>query len=216
MLPARVRRCRVRITRLAVGLLLLALGACGSSPLVLNGTIPAPLARKLPLTLGVYYPPELRNYSYREPEDSSGKDPLLVQGGKSQLQLFSTLLPALFTRVVVLDSPEPAAGAGNLDAVLIPTLADFQLGLPRKTHLPVYEVWLNYQLQLTRPDGQPLAQWQLTAYGKAPQDQVSSVEAGMQQAATVALRDLAASFTLGFAEVPEVKAWLQANNRDKP
>ncbi len=199
---------------LAFCLVLLALTGCATSTIVLNGTYPAPLVRKIPLTLGVYYPPELRNYAFTETDAETGDKQYLLQIGASQLKLFNTLLPALFDKVVLLDSVQPMPGTGAIDAVFIPAIAEFQLGLPHKTRMQVYEIWMKYDLKLSKTNGEQIADWVMTAYGKAPQESLQLVDSGVQNAAMVAMRDLAASLTLGFAEVPAVKAWLQAGHRN--
>jgi hypothetical protein len=71
---------------------------------------------------------------------------------------------------------------------------------------------MKYNMKLSNPDGEYIADWVMTAYGKAPQENLQTVDAGVQGAAVVAMRDLAASFTLGFKDVPEVNEWLKANN----
>ena len=203
------------VLRSSLLLAILVLAACGPSTVVLNGSYPAPLSRKLPITVGIYYPPELRNHTYTEIDDNTGKDEFIVQSGAAQLQLFNTLLPAMFRNTLMLDSLDAARSQSGIDAVLIPTVAEFQMGLPQKTKLKVFEIWLKYNIKLTKPNGDQIADWVMTAYGKAPDENLQSVNDGLQSASNVAMRDLAASFTLGFANVPDVKEWLRANNLDK-
>jgi len=191
--------------------LLALLAGCAARTITLDGTYPSPLVGKSPLTVGVYYPSELRDFAYTEIDDSSGKDQYIIQSGASQLKLFNTLLPAMFERVVPLD--EPTTDQSGIDAIFVPTIAEFQLGLPDKTKLKVYEVWLKYNMRLTQPNGDYIADWVMTAYGKSPTENFQSVDAGVQNAALVAMRDLAASFTLGFNEIPDVKEWLQQSAR---
>jgi hypothetical protein len=191
--------------------LLALLAGCAARTITLDGTYPSPLVGKAPLTVGVYYPRELRDFAYTEIDDSSGKDQYIIQSGASQLKLFNTLLPAMFERVVPLD--EPTTDQSGIDAIFVPTIAEFQLGLPDKTKLKVYEVWLKYNMRLTQPNGDYIADWVMTAYGKSPTENFQSVDAGVQNAALVAMRDLAASFTLGFNEIPDVKEWLQQSAR---
>jgi hypothetical protein len=93
--------------------------------------------------------------------------------------------------------------------VFVPAIEEFQLGLPQKTKLKVYEIWVKYNMRLEKPDGAYIADWVMTAYGKSPTESFQSVDAGVQDATIVALRDLAASFTLGFAGIPEINEWLQ-------
>lgn len=183
------------------------LASCAAKTINISGSYPSPLVRKLPITVGVYYPEELRNFSFVEIDDYTGDDQYIVNSGASQVELFNTVLPALFENVVMLASLEGAEAAG-IDAVFVPVIEEFQLGLPAKTKLKVYEVWVKYNMRLEDPNGEYIADWVMTAYGKSPTESFQSVDAGVQDAAVVALRDLAASFTLGFTGVPEVNEWL--------
>ena len=192
-------------------LLLTLLAGCAARTITLDGSYPSPLVARIPLTVGVYYPAELRDFAYTEIDDESGKDQYIVQSGASQMKLFDTILPAMFERVVPLSDPTTTEG---VDAVFIPAIEEFQLGLPDKTKLNVYEVWLKYNMRLTQPNGEYIADWVMTAYGKSPTESLMSVDAGVQSAALVAMRDLAASFTLCFNEIPDVQEWLQQNSRE--
>ncbi|MDP2282990.1 MAG: hypothetical protein Q8L06_02530, partial [Pseudohongiella sp.] len=120
----------------------------------------------------------------------------------------NTVLPAMFERVVVLDSMEEAAARG-VDAVFVPRINEFQLGMPQKTRLDSYEVWVRYNMRLTGADGSYIADWVMTAYGKATASSFSTAERGINDAAVAALRDLASNFSLGFTGVPDVRDWLQ-------
>jgi hypothetical protein len=201
-----------RFFKLTAVCLALLSSACSVSTITLSGNYPAPLARKLPITVGVYYPEELRNYAYVEIDDASGKDQYIIQSGESQMRLFNTVLPALFQDVVLLDSLDDVPQNGAIDAVFVPAIEEFQLGLPNKTKLKVYEIWLKYNMRLSKTNGDYIADWVMTAYGKSPDESFQSVDEGVKDAATVAMRDLAASFTLGFTGVPGVSDWLRENN----
>jgi hypothetical protein len=72
-------------------------------------------------------------------------------------------------------------------------------------------VWIKYNMRLLTPTGDYIADWVLTSYGKTPTETFRSVEGAINDAAVVALRDLASSFALSFDQVPEVRDWL--NNR---
>ena len=63
-------------------------------------------------------------------------------------------------------------------------------------------------LRLTTPDGEYIADWVETSYGKTTMESLRSNEASINAAAVVALRDLASSFTLKFTSVPEIRDWL--------
>lgn len=188
--------------------------SCSVNTINISGTYPSPLVRKIPVTVGVYYPEELRNFSFTEIDDYTGEDQYIINSGESQVELFNTVLPALFENVVMLDSLDDLPADNQLDAVFVPAIEEFQLGLPEKTKLKVYEIWVKYNMRLTQTNGDYIADWVMTAYGKSPTESFQSVDAGVQDAAVVAMRDLAASFTLGFSEIPEVNEWLKET--DKP
>jgi len=196
----------------ALLLMVFLLGSCAASTINITGTFPAPLTRKLPLTVGVYYAQDFANHSYIEINDNTGEDQYIINSGASQVALFDTLLPAVFENVVHLDSLESASDNSNLDAVFVPAIEEFQVGLPQKTRLNVYEIWVKYNMKLEHANGDYIADWVMTAYGKSPEESFQSVDAGVNDAANVALRDLAASFTLSFANIPEVKDWLRSEN----
>jgi len=186
--------------------LLLVLGACGVNSLVVEGSYPTPAVRKIPLSLGLYFDEDLRNFLYIEYSET-GQEEYRVASGQTHVQLFGSLLPAMFDRVVVLDSMEQASGAG-VDAVFAPSIEEFQLALPQKTRLDAYEVWVKYNMRLLGPDGAYIADWVLTSYGKTPTENLLSTEGGINDATVSALRDLASNFTLSFGAVPEVRDWL--------
>jgi hypothetical protein len=102
---------------------------------------------------------------------------------------------------------EAAEGRG-VDAVFAPLIEEFQLALPAKTKLDVYEVWIKYNMRLVTAEGDYIADWVLTSYGKTPTETFRTTEAAINDAAVVALRDLASSFSLSFTQVPEVRDWL--------
>ena len=179
---------------------------CGASNVTIEGSYPTPAITKLPLKVAVYYDPALRDFTYTEYSET-GKEEYNIQSGQSHIDLFNAILPGMFDEVVQIDSLDDAQGLG-VDAVFEPLIEEFQLALPQKTRLDVYEVWIKYNLRLTAPDGEYIADWVETSYGKTTQESFRSNEASINAAAVVALRDLASSFTLKFTNVPEVRDWL--------
>lgn len=192
--------------KLAAALTMLLLVACGPSQVVISGDYPTPAVQKLPLRIAVHYDDSLRDFSYMEYSES-GNEEINVQSGQSHIDLFNAMLPGMFEEVIVVDSLEEAASL-NVDAVFEPLIEEFQLALPHKTKLDVYEVWVKYNMRLSAPDGEYIADWVLTSYGKTQSETFRSDEASINEAGVVALRDLASSFTLGFARVPEIRDWI--------
>ena len=180
--------------------------SCGTSSIVIEGQYPSPNVTKIPLSIGVIYPQELIDFNYVEYSEI-GEEEYRVQSGQSHRDLFDALLPSMFERVVVLDSIESAVSQ-EVDIVFLPAIEEFQLALPSKTKLDVFEVWVKYNLRISDSEGEGIADWILTSYGKTPTRTMRSVENSINQAAVVALRDFASSFTLGFSQVPEIRQWL--------
>jgi hypothetical protein len=184
----------------------LVLASCGVSKVVIEGSYPSPNVAKLPLSLAVVYDEPLRNFSYIEYSET-GAEEFNIASGASHVALFDAVLPAMFESVVEAASLEEAESLG-VDAIFVPAIDEFQLALPNKTKLDVYEVWIRYNMRLVSGDGAPIADWVLTSYGKTPTESLRTADAAINDAAVVALRDLASSFSLNFAQVPEVRDWL--------
>ena len=180
--------------------------ACGVNNVVIDGSFPTPNISKMPVSIAVYYDDALKDFAYLEYSET-GSEEYNIQSGASHMQLFDAITPAMFDRVVFVDSMEEAQAAG-VDAVFAPAIEEFQLALPAKTKLDVFEVWIKYNMRLLTPEGDYIADWVLTSYGKTPTETFRSVDAAINDAAVVALRDLASSFSLSFGDVPEVKEWL--------
>jgi hypothetical protein len=190
-------------------LLLFGLSSCGVSNVVIDGSFPTPNINKMPIAIAVYYDDALKDFAYLEYSET-GQEEFNIESGKSHVQLFNVVLPAMFDRVVFVDSMEEVPTLG-VDAVFAPAIEEFQLALPMKTKLDVFEVWIKYNMRLLTPTGEYIADWVLTSYGKTPTETFRSAEGAINDAAVVALRDLASSFALSFDQVPEVRDWL--NNR---
>ncbi len=189
-----------------VALVLLTLAACGVNNVVIQGSFPTPNINKLPLSVAVYYDPALIDFAYIEYSET-GNEEYNIASGQSHVELFNAVLPAMFDSVVIVDSIEAAAAQG-VDAIFAPAIEEFQLALPAKTKLDVYEIWIKYNMRLMTREGDYIADWVLTSYGKTPTENLRSVESAINEAAVVALRDLASSFSLSFTQVPEVRDWL--------
>lgn len=190
---------------LTIPLLGLLLG-CGATSVQVSGSYPIPNVEKLPLRVAVYYDDALRDFSYTEFTET-GQEEFHIQSGQSHIELFNSLLPGMFDYVTVVNSIEDADPA-LVDVVFEPTIEEFQLALPYKTKLNVYEVWIKYNMRLQTAEGDYIADWVATSYGKTETQTFRSNEASINEAAVEALRDLATSFTFTFATVPEVRDWL--------
>ena len=180
--------------------------SCGVSNLVIQGSFPTPNINKIPLSVAVYYDDALRAFSYMEYSET-GREEINIESGESHIRLFNAVLPAMFEEVIEVEGFDDP-NVQDVDAVFAPVIEEFQLALPEKTKLEVYEVWIKYNMRILNSSGVSLADWVVTSYGKTPTETFLSVEDGINDAAIVALRDLASSFSLNFTRVPEVQDWL--------
>lgn len=189
-----------------VSILALLLANCGVNNVVIQGEFPTPNINKMPVSVAVYYDQALRDFSYLEYTET-GSEEFNIQSGASHIELFNAITPAMFEQVIFVETLEEAKIAG-VDAIFAPAIEEFQLALPAKTKLDVYEVWIKYNMRLLTAEGDYIADWVLTSYGKSPTETFRSVEGAINDAAVVALRDLASTFSLSFDDVPEVRDWL--------
>tara|TARA_B100000405_G_scaffold279528_1_gene222903 strand:- start:38 stop:517 length:480 start_codon:yes stop_codon:yes gene_type:complete len=156
--------------------------------------------------MAIFYDDALREFSYMEYSET-GREEINIESGESHIRLFNAILPAMFEEVVEIGGMDDPM-VQEVDAVFSPFIEEFQLALPEKTKLDVYEVWIKYNMRIVDRSGNSLADWVVTSYGKTPTSTFLSVEDGINEAAIVALRDLASSFSLNFSQIPEVQDWL--------
>ncbi len=200
---------KVKSPARSIGVILLPallLGACGASNVIVSGGFPTPNIGKLPISVAVVYDDNLQEFTYTEYSET-GQEEYFIQSGQSHVELFNAVLPAMFDNVEFVEDVEAAADSG-IDAIFVPAIEEFQLALPAKTRLDVYEVWIKYNMRLLTAEGDYLADWELTSYGKMPTETFQSPESAINDAAIVALRDLASTFALSFTQVPEISDWL--------
>ncbi len=99
-------------------------------------------------------------------------------------------------------------------------IAEFQISIPSQTRSDFYEVWIKYLMHLYDTHGTLIAEWPLTAYGKANKADFGFMESSdklaIQQATMTALRDAGAFLALRFSSVPEVRSWLDARAQASP
>jgi hypothetical protein len=216
------RRAAARFCRVLI--LALLTSSCTVNEVVVEGEFPKPLLDKLPVTLGVYYKPAFREHEFYDQATTRGESDWVVKTGTAQVKMYNTLLEGMFERVVHLNElPRKkrvaAVGQQAVDAILVPEVSELQYSIPTHTKINVFEIWMRYRYELYAANGEQLADWTMTAYGKTPTAFLRSAEAAVNLAAVVALRDAGANFAVNFDQVPEVKLWLEetaARRRGKP
>ncbi len=195
-------------------LVVLFLSACGANQVVVEGKFPTPLMTALPLTIGVWYPDEFRGHEFTDMAKNPRESSWVVKTGEAQVQMWDALLGGMFQRFEQMRAaPQPDVLNQAVDAVLIPHIAELQYAIPTQTHVKVYEIWMRYRFELVTVEGEPIAEWTMTAYGKTPSAFLQSDTKAVNLAAVMALRDAGANFVTGFTRVPELNDWLNGKRR---
>ena len=208
--------------RLLMLIILLVLAACTSREVIVEGTFPTPLVDPVPVSVGVLFTQEFKEHELVDDATGRGEVSWRVSTGTAQVEFWSTLFPAFFQNVVFIESYADLQ-AYDVDAVLIPQVADVQYAIPLYTNVKVYEIWMRYNLALVEPEQiieeenatislenmQPFAEWPLTSYGKTPTAFMQSDIDAVNLAAVMALRDAGAKFITSFPRVPGVMDWIK-------
>ncbi len=186
-----------------LGLLLLLSGCQQSMSLKVSSDVPTPLVSQIPLSMGVFYDAPLRDYVYEE--DSRERPGWRISSGDAHIALFEQILAPMFNEVKEVPS---LATDGSVDGVLSPKIEDMQFALPEETKTDLYEAWIKYVIELHDQNGDQIAAWAVTGYGRSSTEFMKSRDSGVNAAINQALRDAGAKFAIGFPEVVGVNAWL--------
>lgn len=181
----------------------LLLTAC-STVVEVTGHIPQPLSQPLPFHGALVLEEKLRNSAYRT---TSGHK-VEVSIGAAQAQMFTTIVPHLFSTLLVSADFEATLNT-QAELILLPELREIQVATPNDTQLKIYEVWLRYLIHIYDNAGREIVRWPLAAYGKTQSQFMKSDEDALNQAAIVALRDAGARIALEFEREPLVQRWIQ-------
>lgn len=166
--------------------------------------IPAPVAARLPLKVGVYYDDKFANHVYEE--NSEDRPNWRIESGASQTALFDQILSSMFAEIQRIDGVPPKSGSSGFDLLLAPQVEEMQFSTPTEIKTEFYEAWVRYALAMYEPDGSPITTWRFEGYGKSSTEFLKNMDTGMNEAINVALRDAGAKFIVKFPDLPEIKS----------
>ncbi|MEP0203808.1 MAG: hypothetical protein ABJ084_06030 [Halioglobus sp.] len=186
------------------------LSACGSQQVTVKGDFPAPLMEPMPLRIGIWYDEAFSTHEFFDDAAGRSEASWLVKTGEAQVQMWDTVLGSMFVELIPMRG-KPGGGEMNevVDAILVPHIDELQYAIPLHTNVKVYEIWLRYRFDLMRNNGDEIASWTMTSYGKTPTAFLRSDTDAVNLAAVMALRDAGANFITNFARVPDVSNWLE-------
>ena len=178
--------------------LALLLVACGVVEVSPPQSFPRPLIEPLPIAGTLVLSDEFRTHSTATPKGTRVRFAI----GPAQSAMFIGIFEALLADSLVVASGPGGAPAGGLR--IEPSLTELQHVAPRQNGQGAYEVWVRYRVQVSDDDAQPLADWQLSGYGRGD---------GWEVATTNALRDLGAQLGIGFARQTAIAGWIGGQAR---
>ncbi|UTW44143.1 hypothetical protein KFE80_06915 [bacterium SCSIO 12696] len=173
------------------------LPACSTNVFV-KGDYPTPLTKEIPYKVGVVFDQDFSEYTFT-------RDKIEINLGDAQTRMYDNLFQGMFANSTTLESKESVDGQ---DMVIIPKVEEVQIATPKDNRLKVYEVWIKYNMQVFDSEGNSIADWLMTCYGKTPTATLKSKATALNLASVVALRDAGARMATGFVRVPEVQGWL--------
>lgn len=177
-----------RLFSIAATLFALMLAGCGSQVAMHDPRIPAPLIAKMPLNVGVRYPDAFESFVHEE--RVIGKEEWKIDLGRSNRLLFDKLFGSMFTGMRVLGAADDARSLG-LDAVIEPSIDAFEFSVPEQSQTDAFAVWIRYRIKIFDRDGNQVANWPISAYGKSQSSTFGGDDA-LRHAAVLAMRDAAA------------------------
>ena len=159
-------------------------------------TLPVPLLDPIPIRVGVKYSPEMHDFTHRE--ELLANQQWTIHLGAANRLLFDQIFNAMFDEVIVFDDGQDPAAAG-IDLLIKPSVDAFEFALPQQSRSETYTVWIRYRLRVFDNAGKEIANWPVSAYGKAGAGRFEGTKA-MHRAAALAMRDAAALISLRFAK----------------
>jgi hypothetical protein len=162
--------------------------ACSSEVALTELDIPKPLVVKMPVAVAVNYPDNFSNYVYEE--EIQGGEKWQIDLGDSNRKLFDSIFYALFESVTVVNS-EAELKSIQFDAYIEPEIDAFEFSIPAQSRTPAYAVWIRYRLKVFDSSGTQVANWPVSAYGKAHGGKIGGTDS-LRRAAILAMRDAAA------------------------
>ncbi len=164
------------------------LGGCSSHVALENPTIPDPLIDQMPLTVAARYPDAFSHYVHEE--QVIGKKKWTIDLGEANSMLFTKLFDAMFTDFTVLgEGADP--GAMAIDALIEPSIDAFEFSVPNQSQTDAFAVWIRYRIKIFDSEGNQIANWPISAYGKSMAEGFGKDDA-LRRAAVLAMRDAAA------------------------
>ena len=183
------------------------LSACVPSDIVIEGSLPVPMVKKIPVRIGVHYPDAFANFVHTETSKEIGA--WQIDFGEQNVGFFRALFGSMFTEVVILekwDSDITGVSNENTQAVLVPQIKKYGFLTPFVSGLGFYSASIEYELTLYDSRGATIFNWAVVGYGKS-EGKVFAKEEAVEQATLLAIRDAGARIAIEFDKQKAFKSW---------
>lgn len=187
------------------------LGGCSSHVALKNPTIPDPLIDQMPLSVAARYPEAFDHYVHEE--QVIGKKKWTIDLGEANSILFNKLFSAMFTDFAVLEEGADPNGM-TIDALIEPSIDAFEFSVPNQSQTDAFAVWIRYRIKIFDSEGNQIANWPISAYGKSMAEGFGKDDA-LRRAAVLAMRDAAALVIMQMDKATGISA-LSAARSDVP
>jgi hypothetical protein len=166
---------------------------------------PSPI--QVPLTVGIYYSPEL--IAYEHSVNLSGGKRLIFPVGEATVRLLEKLSPTLFTRTVVLNTRPPLTATPTaVDAVLVPGIEAVSINFgPFVGRTNFYWAEIVYRCTVYSAKGSELASWKVRGIGE--RSGLQGDKNVFAETVELAMRDAAQKLQTSFFDVPEARRWVR-------
>ena len=176
---------RISLTGILLSCLLV---GCGSNVVMDAPTIPTPLIEKIPASVGLRMPSNFHDFVHEE--EIIGREEWSIDLNNSNAALFQQLFGYMFEDVVIV-GPDDDPSNLPIDALIEPSIDAFEFSVPNQSKTETFAVWIRYRIKVFDDQGDQVANWPVSAYGKSQTESVSGSQA-LQRAAILAMRDAAA------------------------
>ena len=181
--------------------------ACAPSDLVIEGSVPVPMIKKIPVQISVYYPDAFLNFVHTETSEEIGD--WQIDLGKQNSDFFRSLFGSMFDEAVAIEKWGGDASDGpitNTQAVLVPRIKKYGFLTPFVSGLGFYSASIEYELTLYDVRGAAILSWTVVGYGKS-EGKVFAKEEAVEQATLLAIRDAGARIAIEFDKQKAFESW---------
>lgn len=204
-MSARLKAVSVAIFVAAV---LATMSGCSTQVTLQDPTIPDPLIDKMPLSVAARFPEAFEHYVHEE--QVIGKKKWTIDLGRSNSMLFEKLFGSMFSEFTVIP-PNAEPRDLNIDALIEPSIDAFEFSVPNQSQTDAFAVWIRYRIKIFDGEGNQIANWPISAYGKSLSKGIGNDDA-LRRAAVLAMRDAAALVILQMDKATGISALSEARS----